>query len=55
VFDILGWKTDMPLKASKPLADLKSKRHTLTREAGAEGYKLNFKGEQEVEKMRATK
>jgi hypothetical protein len=27
----------------------------LTREAGAEGYKLNFKGEQEVEKMGATK
>jgi hypothetical protein len=55
VFDTLGWKTEMPLKAGKPLADLKSKRHMLTREPGAEGYKLNFKGEQEVEKMGATK
>lgn len=55
VFDILSWKTEMPLKVGKPLADLKSKRHMLTREAGAEGYKLNFKGEQEVEKMGAGK
>jgi hypothetical protein len=55
VFDILGWKTEMPLKVGKPLADLKSKRHMLTREPGAEGYKLNFKGEQEVEKMGASK
>lgn len=55
VFDILGWKTEMPLKVGKPLADLKSKRHMLTREPEAEGYKLNFKGEQEVEKMGATK
>jgi hypothetical protein len=55
VFDILGWKTDLPLKIGKPLADLKSKRHTLTREPEAEGYKLNFKGEQEVERMGAAK
>lgn len=55
VFDTLGWKTEMPLKAGKPMADLKSKRHMLTREPNAEGYKLNFKGEQEVEKMGATK
>jgi hypothetical protein len=55
VFDILDWKTEMPLKAGKPLADLKSKRNMLTREPGAEGYKLNFKGEQEVNKMGATK
>lgn len=55
VFDTLGWKAEIPLKATKPLADLKSKRHVLTREAGAEGYKLNFKGEQEVERMGVTK
>ena len=55
VFDTLGWKTEMPLKAGKPLADLKSKRHMLTREPNAEGYRLNFKGEQEVDKMGATK
>jgi hypothetical protein len=55
VFDVLGWKTEMPLKAGKPLADLKSKRNMLTREPEAEGYKLNFKGEQEVDKMGATK
>jgi len=51
IFDILGWKTDIPSNPSVPLRDLKSKTHTLTREPGAEGYKLNFKGEQEVEKM----
>jgi hypothetical protein len=55
VFDTLGWKAEMPLKPGKPLADLKSKRHMLTREPEAEGYKLNFKGDQEVEKMGATK
>ncbi|MGA9556500.1 MAG: hypothetical protein WBR11_06590 [Terriglobales bacterium] len=52
VFDILGWKSDMPSNPSIPLRDLKSKKHMLTRETGAEGYKLNFKGEQEVEKMK---
>jgi hypothetical protein len=52
VFDILGWKTEMPSNPSIPLRDLKSKKHMLTREPGAEGYKLNFKGEQEVEKMK---
>lgn len=52
VFDILGWKAEMPNNPSVPLRDLKSKTHMLTRESGAEGYKLNFKGEQEVEKMK---
>jgi hypothetical protein len=52
VFDILGWKADMAINPSAPLRDLKSKSHMLTREPGAEGYKLNFKGEQEVEKMK---
>jgi len=52
VFDILGWKAEIPANPSVPLRDLKSKKHMLTRETGAEGYKLNFKGEQEVEKMR---
>jgi hypothetical protein len=52
VFDILGWKAEMPNNPSVPLRDLKSKSHMLTREPGAEGYKLNFKGEQEVEKMK---
>ena len=51
VFDILGWKTDMPANPSIPLRDLKTKKHMLVRESGAEGYRLNFKGEQEVEKM----
>jgi hypothetical protein len=55
VFDTLGWKSEMPSNPSIPLRDLKSKKHMLTREPGAEGYKLNFKGEQEVEKMGATK
>jgi hypothetical protein len=40
---------------SSPLRDLKGKRHMLTREPGAEGYKANFKGIQTVEKMGATK
>lgn len=52
IFDILGWKAEMPTNPSVPLRDLKSKAHVLTREPGAEGYKLNFKGEQEVEKMK---
>jgi hypothetical protein len=52
VFDILGWKSEMPSNPSVPLRDLKSKKHMLTREPNAEGYKLNFKGEQEVEKMK---
>lgn len=52
IFDILGWKSDMPSNPSVPLRDLKSKAHMLTREPNAEGYKLNFKGEQEVEKMK---
>jgi hypothetical protein len=52
VFDLLGWKADMPANPSVPLRDLKSKRHMLTRETGVEGYKVNFKGEQEVEKMK---
>jgi hypothetical protein len=55
VFDHLGWKGEMPVKPGKPLADLKSKRHVLTREQGAAGYKLNFKGEQYVENMGAKK
>ena len=50
-FDNVGWKSDMPVNPSVPLRDLKSKRHVLTREQGAEGYKVNFKGEQIVEKM----
>jgi hypothetical protein len=50
-FDNVGWKSDMPANPSVPLRDLKSKRHVLTREQGAEGYKVNFKGEQIVEKM----
>lgn len=52
VFDHLGCKTEMPNNPSVPLRDLKSKSHMLTREPGAEGYKLNFKGGQEVEKMK---
>jgi hypothetical protein len=55
VFDHLGWKGEMPVKPGKPLADLKSKRHMLTREEGAAGYKVNFKGEQHVENMGADK
>jgi hypothetical protein len=55
VFDHLGWKGEMPLKASKPLSDLKSKRHVITRDDGATGYKLNFKGEQYVERMASKK
>jgi hypothetical protein len=50
-FDNVGWKSDMPANPSVPLRDLKSQRHVLTREQGAEGYKVNFKGEQIVEKM----
>lgn len=50
-FDYVGWKSEMPANPSVPLRDLKSKRHVLTREQGAEGYKVNFKGEQIVEKM----
>lgn len=50
-FDNVGWKSEMPVNPSVPLRDLKSKRHVLTREQGAEGYKVNFKGEQTVEKM----
>ncbi|SRR5258708_27213466 len=50
-FDHAEWKSELPVKPSKPLSDLKSKRHVLTREPGAEGYKLNFKGIQYVEKM----
>jgi hypothetical protein len=52
VFDVLGWKAEMPSNPSVPLRDLKSKSNMLTREPKAEGYKLNFKGEQEVEKMK---
>lgn len=55
VFDLLGWKTEMPSNPSVPLRDLKSKRHMLTRESGSEGYKVNFKGEQYVEGMGAAK
>ena len=51
VFDILGWKGEMPTNPSIPLRDLKSKKHMLTRESGAEGYKVNFKGEKHVENM----
>jgi ribosomal protein L12E/L44/L45/RPP1/RPP2 len=54
-FDHVGWKAEMPVNPSIPLRDLKSKKHMLTREPGAEGYKLNFKGEQYVGKMGATK
>jgi len=54
-FDHFGWKNEMPTNPSVPLRDLKSKRHMLTREPGAEGYKLNFKGIQHVGKMGATK
>ncbi|HTA50717.1 MAG TPA: hypothetical protein VK930_14795, partial [Verrucomicrobiae bacterium] len=32
VFDILGWKAEMPSNPSVPLRDLKSKKHMLTRE-----------------------
>jgi hypothetical protein len=55
VFDHLGWKGEMPVKPGKPLADLKSKRHMLTREPEAAGYKVNFKCEQYVENMGAKK
>lgn len=55
VFDNVGWKSEMPANPSITLRDLKSKKHMLTRETGAEGYKANFKGEQYVEKMGATK
>jgi hypothetical protein len=51
IFDQLGWKGEMPTNPSIPLRDLKSKKHMLTREDGAEGYKVNFKGEQYVENM----
>jgi len=34
VFDILGWKSDMPSNPSIPLRDLKSKKHMLTRGTG---------------------
>jgi hypothetical protein len=54
-FDHVGWKSEMPVNPSVPLRDLKSKRHVLTREKGAAGYKVNFKGIQYVEKMGATK
>lgn len=51
IFDQLGWKGEMPTNPSIPLRDLKSKRNMLTREEGAEGYKVNFKGEKYVENM----
>jgi hypothetical protein len=51
VFDILGWNGEMPTNPSIPLRDLKSKKLMLTREPDAEGYKVNFKGEQHVENM----
>ncbi|MGB7556646.1 MAG: hypothetical protein WBM04_19930 [Candidatus Korobacteraceae bacterium] len=54
-FDHVGWKTDMAVNPSAPLRDLKSKRHVLTREPGAAGYKVNFKGEQYVARMGAGK
>jgi hypothetical protein len=50
-FDHIGWKAEMPVNPTIPLRDLKGKRHMLTRESGAEGYKLNFKGIQHIEKM----
>ncbi len=52
-FDHVGWKSDMPVNPSVPLRELKSKRHVLTRDPGAAGYKVNFKGIQDVGKMRA--
>jgi hypothetical protein len=51
IFDHLGWKGEMPVNPSAPLRDLKSKRHMLTRDDGEDGYKVNFKGEKEVENM----
>jgi hypothetical protein len=51
IFDQLGWKGEMPTNPSIPLRDLKSKKNMLTREEGAEGYKVNFKGEKYVENM----
>lgn len=54
-FDNAGWNADIPVNPSSPLRDLKGKRHMLTREPGAEGYKANFKGIQAVEKMGTTK
>jgi hypothetical protein len=50
-FDHANWKAEMPVNPTIPLRDLKGKRHMLTRDSGAEGYKLNFKGIQHVEKM----
>lgn len=55
VFDHLDWKGEMPVKPGKPLSDLKSKRHVLTREPDAAGYKVNFKGERYIENMGAQK
>jgi hypothetical protein len=51
-FDHANWKAEIPANPTIPLRDLKGKRHMLTRESGAEGYKLNFKGIQHVEKMK---
>ena len=53
-FSNLGWKSQMPESHSQPLRDLKAKRHYLTFDKEA-GYKVNWQGEQYVEKMGATK
>jgi hypothetical protein len=50
-FDSLGWKSQIPVNHSQPLRDLKTKRHFLTKEKGAGGYKVNWQGIQYVAKM----
>lgn len=52
-FDSLGWKSQIPVNHSQPLRDLKTKRHFLTKEKGAAGYKVNWQGIQYVAKMGA--
>jgi hypothetical protein len=51
-FSNLGWKSQMPESHSQPLRDLKAKRHFLTFDKEV-GYKVNWQGEQHVEKMGA--
>lgn len=53
VFKDLGWLSSMPNDHSRPLRDLKTKRHFLTKDKGQD-YKVNWAGLQYVQKMGTT-
>jgi hypothetical protein len=54
-FDNLGWKAQIPVDHSQPLRDLKGKKHFVTKEKGAKGYKVSWQGTQYVENLGAQK